>query len=205
MQIEPVTLRGRHVTLEPLDERHAPGLYEATQDEEVCRYLAWPPPAALDATRAMIRDAQDLMARGQQVAFAQVWNASGAAIGSTRYLDIRPKDRQVEIGSTFLARAFWRTPANTEAKYLLLRHAFESLGCIRVALKTDGRNTRSQAAIERLGAVREGVLRKHMNVRGYQRDTVYYSILDTEWPAAKARLEARLAGDGSQSSSAPDR
>jgi RimJ/RimL family protein N-acetyltransferase len=205
MQIGPVTLRGRHVTLEPLDERHTSGLYEAMQDEEVCRYLAWPPPAALDETRAMIRDARDLMARGQQVAFAQVWNASGAAIGSTRYLDIRPKDRQVEIGSTFLARAFWRTPANTEAKYLLLHHAFESLGCIRVALKTDGRNTRSQAAIERLGAVREGVLRKHMNVRGYQRDTVYYSILDTEWPAVKARLEARLAGDGGQSSATPDR
>ena len=205
MQVGPVTLRGRHVTLEPLDERHAPGLYEAMQDEEVCRYLAWPPPAALDETRAMIRDARELMARGQQVAFAQVSNASGAAIGSTRYLDIRPKDRQVEIGSTFLGRAFWRTPANTEAKYLLLRHAFESLGCIRVALKTDGRNTRSQAAIERLGAVREGVLRKHMSVRGYQRDTVYYSILDTEWPAVKARLEARLAGEGGQSSGAPDR
>ena len=205
MEMGPVTLRGRYVTLEPLDERHAPGLFEAMQDEDVCRYLAWPPPAALDETRAMIRDARDLMARGQQVAFAQVWNASGAAIGSTRYLDIRPKDRQVEIGSTFLGRAFWRTPANTEAKYLLLRHAFESLGCIRVALKTDGRNMRSQAAIERLGAVREGVLRKHMNVRGYQRDTVYYSILDTEWPAVKARLEARLAGDGGQSSDAPDR
>lgn len=193
MVVGPVTLRGRHVTLEPLDERHAPGIFEAMQDEEVCRYLAWPPPAALDETRAFIRDARDLMARGQCVAFAQVWNATGAAIGSTRYLDIRPKDRQVEIGSTFLGRGYWRTPANTEAKYLLLRHAFESLGCVRVALKTDGRNTRSQAAIERLGAVREGVLRKHMNVRGFQRDTVYFSILETEWPAVKARLEARLA------------
>jgi RimJ/RimL family protein N-acetyltransferase len=171
MEVGPVTLRGRHVTLEPLDERHAPGIFEAMQDEEVCRYLAWPPPAALDETRAFIRDARDLMARGQCVAFAQVWSATGAAIGSTRYLDIRPKDRQVEIGSTFLGRGYWRTPANTEAKYLLLRHAFESLGCVRVALKTDGRNTRSQTAIERLGAVREGVLRKHMNVRGFQRDT----------------------------------
>jgi RimJ/RimL family protein N-acetyltransferase len=193
MEVGPVTLRGRHVTLEPLDERHAPGIFDAMQDEEVCRYLAWPPPVVLDETRAFIRDARDLMARGQCVAFAQVWNATGAAIGSTRYLDIRPKDRQVEIGSTFLGRGYWRTPANTEAKYLLLRHAFESLGCVRVALKTDGRNTRSQAAIERLGAVREGVLRKHMNVRGFQRDTVYFSILETEWPAVKARLEARLA------------
>ena len=193
MVVGPVTLRGRHVTLEPLDERHAPGIFEAMQDEEVCRYLAWPPPAALDETRAFIRDVRDLMDRGQCVAFAQVWSATGAAIGSTRYLDIRPKDRQLEIGSTFLRRGYWRTPANTEAKYLLLRHAFESLGCVRVALKTDGRNTRSQAAIERLGAVREGVLRKHMNVRGFQRDTVYFSILETEWPAVKARLEARLA------------
>ena len=192
MDIGPVTLRGRHVTLEPLEERHAPGIFEAMQDEEVCRYLAWPPPSALDETRAFVRDARDLTARGQCVAFAQIWNATGAAIGSTRYLDLRPKDRQIEIGSTFLGRAYWRTPANTEAKYLLIRHAFESLGCVRVALKTDGRNTRSQAAIERLGAVREGVLRKHMNVRGYQRDTVYYSILETEWPAENARLEERL-------------
>jgi N-acetyltransferase len=192
MEPRPVTLTGRHVTLEPLDERHAPGLFQAMQDEEVCRYLAWPAPAALDETRALIRDARESMARGQCVAFAQIWNASGEAIGSTRLLDLRPKDRQVEIGSTFLARAYWRTAANTEAKYLLLRHCFESLGCVRVALKTDGRNVRSQAAIARLGALREGVLRKHMNVRGYQRDTVYFSILDTEWPAVKARLEAGL-------------
>jgi N-acetyltransferase len=194
MELGPVTLRGRHVTLEPLEERHGPDLFDAMRDEEVCRYLAWPPPAALDETHALIRDAREQMARGQCVAFAQVWNASGRTIGSTRFLDIRPKDRQAEIGSTFLARAYWRTPANTEAKYLLLRHCFESVGYVRVALKTDGRNLRSQAAIERLGAAREGVLRKHMNVRGYQRDTVYYSILDTEWPAVKARLETRLTG-----------
>jgi RimJ/RimL family protein N-acetyltransferase len=192
MELGPVTLRGRHVTLEPLEERHGPDLFDAMRDEEVCRYLAWPPPAALDETHALIRDAREQMARGQCVAFAQVWNASGRTIGSTRFLDIRPKDHQAEIGSTFLARAYWRTPANTEAKYLLLRHCFESVGYVRVALKTDGRNLRSQAAIERLGAAREGVLRKHMNVRGYQRDTVYYSILDTEWPAVKARLETRL-------------
>ena len=192
MELGPVVLKGRHVTLEPLDERHAAGLFDAMRDEEVCRYLAWPPPTALDDTHALIRDARELMARGQCVAFAQIWNATGLTIGSTRLLDIRPKDRQVEIGSTFLARPYWRTPANTEAKYLLLRHCFESAGCVRVALKTDGRNTRSQTAIERLGAVREGVLRKHMNVRGYQRDTVYFSILEGEWPAVKARLEARL-------------
>jgi RimJ/RimL family protein N-acetyltransferase len=192
--VQPVVLRGRHLTLEPLEERHAPDLFRAMQDEEVCRYLAWPPPAALDETLRLVREACEQMARGQALPFAQIWNESGRAIGSTRLLDIRPKDRQVEIGSTFLARAHWRTPANTESKYLLLRHCFEALGCVRVALKTDARNTRSQAAIERLGAVREGVLRRHMNVRGFQRDTVYYSILDAEWPAVRARLEARLAG-----------
>src|SRR5439155_26840355 len=138
-------------------------------------------------------EAREVMARRESIAFAQVWNATGEAIGSTRLLDLRPRDRQVEIGSTFLARPYWRTPANTESKLLLLEHCFERLGCVRVALKTDGRNVRSQAAIERLGAAREGTLRKHMNVRGYQRDTVYFSILEGEWPAVKRRLAERLA------------
>ena len=193
MDLTPVALKGRWLTLEPIDERHAPGIFEAMQDEEVCRYLAWPPPRALDEALALVREAGDLTARRQSIVYAQVWNATGRAIGSTRLLDIRPADRQVEIGSTFLAREYWRTPANTESKYLVLRHCFETLGCVRVAFKTDGRNVRSQEAIARLGAVREGTLRRHMNVRGYQRDTVYFSILDEEWPAVKARLEARLA------------
>jgi len=194
MDVTPVTLTGTVLTLEPLDERHAPDLFAAMQDEEVCRYLAWPPPKALDETLALVRDARDLVARRQSIVWAQVWNATGRAIGSTRLLDVRPADRQVEIGSTFLARDFWRTPANTESKYLLLTYCFERLECVRVALKTDGRNVRSQEAIARLGAVREGVLRRHMNVRGYQRDTVYFSILAEEWPGVKARLQARLAG-----------
>ena len=194
MDLTPPTLAGKFVTLEPIDERHAPDLFAAMQDEEVCRYLAWPPPAKLEETVALIRDARELMARGQSIVFAQIWNATRHAIGSTRLLDLRPADRQVEIGSTFLARDFWRTPANTESKLLFLSYCFEKLGCVRVALKTDGRNVRSQEAIARLGAVREGVLRKHMNVRGYQRDTVYFSILAEEWPAVKGRLQARLAG-----------
>ena len=194
--LTPVALAGKWLTLEPLEERHAADLFAAMQDEDVCRYLAWPPPVKIEDTQALVRDAREAMARGQTMAFAQVWNETGRAIGSTRLLDVRPADCQVEIGSTFLARAFWRTPANTESKYLLLTYAFERLGCVRVALKTDGRNVRSQEAIARLGAVREGVLRKHMNVRGYQRDTVYYSILETEWPAVKTRLQARLFGAG---------
>lgn len=190
--LAPVTLDGRYVTLEPLAERHARDLFDVMQDDEVCRYLAWPPPTALDETLALIRQAEGLMARRESVVFAQIWKATGRAIGSTRLLDVRPADRQVEIGSTFLGRDYWRTQANTESKLLFLRYCFETLGCVRVALKTDGRNVRSQGAIARLGAVREGTLRKHMNVRGYQRDTVYFSILDTEWPAISARLAARL-------------
>jgi len=193
LDLAPVTLKGRWLTLEPIDERHAPGIFATMQDEEVCRYLAWDPPSALADTLALIREAREAMARRQSIVYAQVWNATGQAIGSTRLLDVRPADRQVEIGATFLARDFWRTPANTESKYLFLRHCFETLGCVRVALKTDGRNVRSQEAIARLGAVREGVLRRHMNVKGYQRDTVYFAILDDEWPAVKARLEGKLA------------
>ena len=193
MHLTPVTLRGRWLTLEAIDEHHAPGIFEAMRDDEVCRYLAWDPPKSLDETLVLVREAKDAMARGQAIVYAQVWNATGRAIGSTRLLDVRPADRQVEIGSTFLGRDYWRTPANTESKYLFLRHCFESLGCVRVALKTDARNVRSQEAIARLGAVREGVLRRHMRVKGYQRDTVYFSILDDEWPAVKAQLQTRLA------------
>jgi len=194
VDLTPVTLAGTWLTLEPIEERHASDLFAAMQDEEVCRYLSWPPPATVEDTLALVRDAQEAMARGLSIVYAQIWNDSGRAVGSTRLLDVRPADRQVEIGATFLARAYWRTPANTESKYLFLTHCFERLGCVRVALKTDGRNVRSQDALARLGAVREGVLRRHMNVRGYQRDTVYYSILEAEWPAVKARLERRLYG-----------
>jgi RimJ/RimL family protein N-acetyltransferase len=194
VDLTPVTLRGRYIRLEPLDERHAPDLYVAMQDPQVCEYLAWWPPKVIDETLALVREAKTLMTRRQSIVFAQVWTETGRAIGSTRLLDVRLADRQVEIGATFLARSYWRSPANSESKYLFLRHCFETLGCVRVALKTDGRNVRSQAAIERLGAVREGVLRKHMNVKDYQRDTVYYSILEDEWPAVKERLANRLYG-----------
>jgi len=190
--LAPVTLDGRYITLEPLAERHARDIFDVMQDEDVCRYLAWPPPKALDETLVLIRQAEGLMNRRESIVFAQIWKATGRAIGSTRLLDVRPADRQVEIGSTFLGRDYWRTAANTESKFLFLRHCFETLGCVRVALKTDGRNVRSQEALARLGAVREGTLRKHMHVRGYQRDTVYFSILDTEWPAISTRLSTRL-------------
>jgi RimJ/RimL family protein N-acetyltransferase len=193
MDLTPPTLVGRFVRLEPLDERHAPGLLRAMQDEDVCRYLGWAPPTRIDETLALITLARALQARGETVPFAQVEVASGECVGTTRLLDVRPADRQVEIGATLIAKRLWRTPVNTEAKRLLLGWCFETLGCVRVALKADARNARSLAAIERLGAKREGVLRKHMNVRGYQRDTVYFSILEDEWPAVRERLDARVA------------
>jgi len=199
VEIAPVTLRGRWLTLEPLAEGHVPDLFEVMRDEEVCRYLAWAPPEKLEETLTLVREARELMARRHSIVFAQIWNETGRCVGSTRLLDVRPADRHVEIGSTFLARPLWRTPANTESKYLVLSHCFEQLGCVRVALKTDARNVRSQEAIARLGASREGVLRKHMNVRGFQRDTVYYSLLDTEWPEAKRRLAERLYGSTRES------
>ena len=130
---------------------------------------------------------------GRALPFATVDRATGRVIGSTRYMAIEPTHRRVEIGSTWLGRAWQGTAANTEAKYLMLRHAFETLGCVRVELKTDALNERSRAAIRRIGAREEGTLRQHMiTVSGRIRDTVYYSVLDSEWPEIKAELERRL-------------
>lgn len=128
------------------------------------------------------------------VVFAIIVKDTGLAVGSTRFMDIRREHRGLEIGWTWLAPGVQRTRVNTEAKFLLLKHAFENLGALRVQLKTDARNTRSQRAIERIGGVMEGVLRRHMKVwDGHQRDTVYYSIVDTEWPAAKERFLQKLS------------
>jgi len=120
MDLTPVVLRGRWLTLEPIDARHAPDLFQVMQDDEVCRYLFWSPPRNLDETQTLVREARDLMTRGESIVFAQIWNDTGRCVGSTRLLDVRPADRQVEIGSTFLARSLWRTPANTESKFLFL-------------------------------------------------------------------------------------
>lgn len=194
MDLRPVELRGRFVSLVPLSPAHAADLLPIMQDEEVNRYLQFTPPRDLDDVLAYIAASEAEVQAGRSQVFAQVCSETGRAFGSTRLLDVRPADRQVEIGGTFLARERWRTVANTEAKLLFLGHCFDTLGCVRVALKTDGRNERSQRAIARLGAVREGTLRKHMNVRGYQRDTVYFSILDNEWPAVRAGLLSRIDG-----------
>jgi RimJ/RimL family protein N-acetyltransferase len=164
-------------------------------DPSIWQWWRVPPPD--DAAGMATLVAADLAqaAAGTLVPFVQVEAATGRAVGRTNYMDISARDRGLEIGGTWVGRPWQRTGINTEAKYLLLCHAFEDLGAVRVQLKTDRRNRQSQAAIERLGAVREGVLRRHMIVRdGHVRDTVMYSILDHEWPAVKARLEALLAG-----------
>jgi RimJ/RimL family protein N-acetyltransferase len=192
MNVEPITLEGRWVRLEPLTQHHAARLAEAARNEEIWRYM----PAKLttiEQIKHWITETLALQATGAVLPFAIVERAEGRAIGSTRYLNIMPRDRGLEIGWTWLGRAAWRTPVNTECKYLLLRHAFETLGCIRVQFKTDQRNERSRRAIERIGGQFEGILRQHMVLPdGSYRDSAFYSIIDAEWPAVKAKLADRL-------------
>ncbi|MFD0329538.1 GNAT family N-acetyltransferase [Streptacidiphilus monticola] len=176
--------------LEPLTLDHVPGLHAALgADEEVFRWLGPVP-----RTEQELRDlAAGLLADPGYVAFAVVLQQSGQPVGWTTFLDMAPQDERLEIGWTWYARAHWRSAVNTEAKLLLLTHAFEDLGMGRVQLKTDHLNTRSQQAIARLGATREGVLRRHRRrADGSWRDSVYFSLLAEEWPAAKARLTERL-------------
>ena len=190
---QPVTLLGRSVRLEPLSEAHIPDLAIAGKDEEIWRYMLYGPVIDKESMRAWVGDLLQRQGRGSDLPFAVIHLGSGRAIGATRYLEIRPEHRGLEIGGTWYAVAHQRSAVNTECKYLLLRHAFESLGCIRVQFKTDLRNERSQRALERIGAVREGVLRNHMILEdGAYRHSVYYSILDAEWPSVKAKLEALM-------------
>jgi len=183
------------VRLEPLSEQHVPDLTVAAHDERIWRYMLYAYPEDEEKMLAWVRDILTRQAAGADLAFAVIHLASGRAIGATRYLEIRPPHRSLEVGGTWYATEFQRTAVNSECKYLLLKHAFETLGCIRVQFKADARNLRSLRAIERLGAAREGVLRNHYILAdGGFRDSVYYSILDREWPGVKARLEALLAG-----------
>ena len=194
MIVEPVVLTGKHVRLEPLSEAHIPGLTAAGGDPSIWRFMLYGEVTSEEKMGDWVRDILSRKAAGSDQPFAVIHLGSGKIAGATRYLEIRPAHRGLEIGGTWYGKEFQRTPVNTETKYLLLRHAFEVLGCIRVQLKTDLRNERSQKAIERLGAVREGVLRNHMILEdGLYRHSVYYSILDSEWPGVKARLEGLLA------------
>lgn len=193
MMVVPVTLEGRHVRLEPLAMGHLAGLAEVGLDEELWRWI----PTAVrtrEEMTAYIETALNEQERGVSLPFAIAEKATRRVIGSTRYGNIDRTHHRVEIGWTWVAREWQRTAVNTEAKYLLLRHAFESLGCMRVELKTDSQNEKSRAAILRIGAKEEGIFRNHMITEsGRIRHTVYFSIIDSEWPATKARLEARLS------------
>ena len=192
---QPILLAGRHVRLEPLQLSHAPGLFKASQHAEVWRWLPLPMFASVAEVEAWITEAHRLQAAGSDLPFATVRCVDDCPVGATRYLDIRRPHRVLEIGWTWLTPAAQRTPVNTEAKYLMLRHAFEVHGALRVQLKTDERNAQSRAAITRLGAVFEGILRNYQTRAhdGYVRNTAMFSITDTEWPEVKARLEAKLS------------
>ncbi|WP_351235396.1 GNAT family protein [Streptomyces sp. NPDC002133] len=190
----PTTLTGRHVRLEPLAMSHLGDLFAVGgRDEEVWRWQGGPAPQTQDELGGKLGALLTAAERGEFVPFAVIHRASGQAIGWTAYLDIDVPDERLEIGWTWYGRAYWRTAVNTESKLLLLTHAFEELGMGRVQLKTDHLNHRSQAAIARLGARREGVLRRHRRrPDGTWRDSVYFSILAQEWPETKALLGARL-------------
>jgi RimJ/RimL family protein N-acetyltransferase len=190
----PHMLTGMHVRIERLEERHADGLFAIGQDEQVWQYLSRTALTSRDDALAYIRTAQAApYGQGVLQAFAVIDRVSGDVAGTTRYLDMHPDHRGLEIGWTWYGLRFWRTPVNTECKLLLLTHAFETMGCSRVYLKTDHLNERSQRAIERIGAKRDGVLRNHLIRRdGSYRHSVYYSILEDEWPAVMQRLQAML-------------
>ncbi|HYH79528.1 MAG TPA: GNAT family protein [Longimicrobium sp.] len=193
MDLTPPTLAGRHVRLVPLTLDHVPALWEVANDDDIWRWTLSQIRSEHDMRR-YVQAALDTQAKGGGVPFATTELATGRVIGSTRYHNVDPLHRRVEIGYTWIGRQWQRTPVNTEAKYLMLRYAFESLDCIRVELRTDALNTRSRAAILRIGAKEEGTLRRHLRTdAGRFRDTVYFSILDDEWPEVKQRLEAKLA------------
>ena len=192
MKVEPITLEGRHVRLEPLSLEHYAGLCEVGLDPEIWRW-----------TTADVRSPEDLrryiqlvlkeQQEGRALPFATLERASGKPVGSTRFGNIEPPHRRVEIGWTWIAPAWQRSAVNTEAKYLMLRHAFEVWGVMRVEFRTNAMNYRSRTAIARLGAKEEGTLRKHMiSERGVARDTVYFSILDSEWSDVRAGLEEKM-------------
>jgi RimJ/RimL family protein N-acetyltransferase len=193
MDINRVTLNGRWVRLEPLSEDHVPDLASVGLEEEIWRFMRYKKVQTADDLRAWVVELLRLEKLGGDLPFAVISLENGRAIGSTRYLNIHPEDSNLEIGGTWYGLAYQHTAVNTECKYLLLQYAFETLGCIRVSFKADERNVRSLRAIERLGAVKEGVLRKHMMLHdGHARNSVVYSILDDEWPEIKTRLEGWL-------------
>jgi len=188
----PITLTGKHIRLEPMGPVHSAALLEAGRAAEIWE---WMPSRPLEpqAMEGWLKKAKQAESTGREYPFVVILIATGRLVGSTRYLDVQEDDRNVEIGWTWYAPDTWGSVVNPEAKYLLMRHAFEDWGAIRVALKTDIRNLHSQAAIKKLGAQYEGMLRnQRIRPDGSYRDTVIFSVIESEWPAVKAGLEARL-------------
>jgi RimJ/RimL family protein N-acetyltransferase len=202
MIVEPVTLEGRFVRMEPLSLDHVDALCEVGLEPSLWTWI----PTAVRTPAEMRQYVEIALAErdaGRALPFATIDRATGKVVGSSRYAAISVPDRRVEIGWTWIGAPWQRTYINTEAKLVMLRHAFEQWGCLRVELKTDGLNEKSRAAIARIGAKQEGIFRQHMiTASGRVRDTVYFSILDTEWPTVRARLTARLdAGEPARTES----
>jgi RimJ/RimL family protein N-acetyltransferase len=195
--VVPVTLEGRHVLLSPMTRERAAALAEAlgaaAADGSMWESKVTTIPRPEEA-RAYVDQALSELARGVSMPFVTIDRASGRVVGSTRYMNIEAPHRRLEIGTTWIGKSFQRTAINTEAKYLMLKHAFDTLHCIAVDLRTHEKNAQSRAAIERLGAKLDGILRNHRILPdGSLRHTATYSITDAEWPAVKARLEARMS------------
>ena len=193
MMVEPVTLSGQYVRLEPMAMSHFDQLWAIGQDAELWKWTPYQI-STPDKMRAYIKAALDGQEISATLPFVIVWQATNEIVGSTRFGNIDTGNRHVEIGWTWIDRAWQRTPVNTEAKFLMLQHAFEKWRCLRVEFKTDELNEKSQRAIERLGAHREGVSRHHMIVEsGRIRNSVYYSLINDEWPSVTAHLHDLLA------------
>jgi RimJ/RimL family protein N-acetyltransferase len=195
-RLGPVTLTGAHIRLEPLRPRHFTGILAAGQDETIFTHM-WMTINSPEAADRFIMSALIAEGAGEEYAYAVVRQSDGQVLGSTRFMDVSDSELNVEIGWTWYAREVWGSAVNPEAKYLLLCHAFDVWGAKRVFWKTDERNERSQAAIKKLGAQYEGTFRNHRRRQdGSWRNTVYFSVIDAEWPAIKAGLEARLGALG---------
>lgn len=193
MDIQRITLTGKHVRLEPLDEKHIAGLAEIGRGHDFWKFMLYGEMKTEADFRYFVDDLLEREKRGTDLPFTVIHLATGRVAGSTRYLNIDRPNRGLEVGGTWYGPEFQRTAVNTECKYLLLTHAFETLKAIRAQIKTDSLNVRSQTAIERIGAVKEGVLRNHMiTPDGRFRHSVFYSILDSEWAGVKKKLEEML-------------
>jgi len=195
----PITLTGRFVRLEPLSETHVEALVEVAANKGIFRYFPMQIDTA-DEVRAYLGHCLAGLKFGDTITFATISLAEDRPVGTTTFLAIDRANRRLEIGGTWLAPDWQRTACNTEAKYLQMRHAFEDLGAVRVEFKTDSLNERSRAALTRIGAVEEGTMRNHIIVPGPRhRHSVYFSVIDSEWPSVKARLEEMLAKYGQPS------